>query len=217
MVKFMLGGIGFETKESLRTFLQVLAQRSGPVSAQWTPLLQELLKSHPRASQKGQAASFDVRVNLPWGTRGFWLTRHDGTSTDFSWVECLKHLAATVPRDADDEDMRAAARTAIIEQKHSARDRAFARASTITCPITGEAITRATCHVDHAKPNTFDEIYRMFKKERGMLPVIGHSDGDTEIRFADPADAQAFALFHAKLAKLQVVSRTANLSILRRK
>lgn len=205
----VLGNIGFKNRSALQWLLQLLLKRLGPVAAPWTPLLQDVLRMHPDASQKGSAIRFEVGVIAPYKTRGFRLVRPDGTSTDFSYLKCLKGV--------DNEgDMRAAARTAVVQQQLSVKDRAFARSGSIVCPVSGETITRKTCHVDHEAPNTFDVIFRAFTKEFGILPVRPTADNETETKFLHDADAHAFAVFHHQRAKLRVVSRTANLSTLRK-
>jgi hypothetical protein len=88
----------------------------------------------------------------------------------------------------------------------------------MACPITGELVSRETCHIDHAPPWTFDAMVSEFAVGRGLLDEVEPTaDGRTTTRFRDGALSRAFAEFHRGLASLRVVSRKANLGVLRRK
>jgi hypothetical protein len=112
----------------------------------------------------------------------------------------------------------AACRSAVLEQVLAVKRVAFQNYSTINCPITGEQITYYTCHVDHAPPNTFAEIYKAFVAARGIDPaavqISGCEDNSTEKRIFDPDILADWQQYHREHAQLRVVSVRANLSII---
>lgn len=182
-----------------------------PLACADEDFLAELIARHPDSLLKVGAGidHFEVRPD-GWGGRCFWIVRVDSTATDFSFLSCLK---APTPR----QDFAAACRHAVVDQVLAFKELAFADTASLSCPVTGEPVTRETCHIDHAPPWTFDDIVTEFALGRDLsADVEPTADGCTFTRFRDPATARAFAEFHAERAVLRVVSRRANLSILRR-
>jgi hypothetical protein len=169
--------------------------------------LREILPHHPDAAEKIGAgiAHIEVRAN-GWGGRTFWIVRADGTETDFSFESCL-----TPPTPF--QELYRACRTAVVPSILAAKNAIFDTTPTVTCPVTGEQITRETAHLDHANPWPFDAIVAAFIKSL----VEPTRDGDLETRFRDPAFAERFRHFHDERASLRAVSRWANLSVLKRR
>lgn len=86
--------------------------------------------------------------------------------------------------------------------------------------VSGDPITAESCHVDHVAPMTFEAIVQAFLAAIGIdAAQVEYLDGDnvTESQFADRELSERFALFHRERAVLRVVSKRANLSLLRRK
>lgn len=170
--------------------------------------LLELLALHPEAAEKfGPGVEhFEVRQN--GSTVGFWIIRTDGSETDFSFIRCLR-----APRH--DEEVRAAMREAVRDQKLAARDAAFANGE-VRCPITGELLTPQTCHVHHDE-REFLELADAFAGEIGGYERIEVVAGDGVIgrRLVDEDLKRRWQEFHERNARLVVVSVRANLSHLR--
>lgn len=92
-------------------------------------------------------------------------------------------------------------------------------ASNGICPVTGEKIEDGG-HVDHAPPWSFERIVDEFVKDNAIdVESVAYLDGDgqTQSVFADPALARSFAEYHRARAKLRLVSKHANLSVLKKK
>lgn len=174
--------------------------------------LRELIAIHPEAVDKiGVGVDyFEVRPN-EWKSRTFWLVRFDGSATDFSF---LKAITPSTPM----QKFAHACREAVVNQILEFKRCAFELASTIACPITGEVVTWDTAHIDHDTP-TFDEIMRQFAATRSDIEadVEPTHDGELTTYFREEATRALFAEFHRKRAVLRVVSRRANLSVLKRK
>ena len=208
-------GESFRSKAALKRRVQsILNDRLGPTSIDDHCFLVELFQRHPSYEQKRGQGIVMIRVVLamPYRTRCFEIERIDGTTTDISYLECL------TPSTVFDW-FPAACRTAVVSQIQAAKDAAFGDATYIACPITGQRIDRRRAHVDHAPPWTFDAIVEAFI-DQSVIDIAQVAfvdvDGGTESKFADVELEEAFAEFHRKHATLRVVSRMANLSVLRR-
>ena len=181
------------------------------VSDEDARFLSDLLSLHPEAEQKigCGVAFFSVEQNE--GSRGFWLTRIDGTRTDWSFLACL-----TPP--TPEAEARAAFRTAIRPQVEEFRTAFLRRTDGPRCPLTGEPLTVGNVHIDHDPP--FEYLLDAFLRERGArlsdVKVKPTSDGSTVTELADSGLASEWAEFHRRTAGLRAVSVKANLSILRR-
>lgn len=212
---FLVNGEKFATKTALVSRIRgILACGVGEVPLDDQPFLLDLFKRHQDAAAKFGVGVATIRVALakPYNTRCFEIERADGSRTDISYLECLR--ASTVY-----DWFPAACRTAVVSQIWATKEAAFTKLPTIACPITGDEVTRATCHVDHAPPWPFEDIVQAFIDHAGIelgLVEFLDGDGETESRFADKELADAFAKFHAERAALRVVSKRANLSILRK-
>jgi hypothetical protein len=215
-MKYMVSDIGFPTKAALQEYVKgILNNTAGEVDTIHLPFLTDLFERHQDALQKiGMGiATVRVRLAMPYKTRCFEIERVDGSRTDISYLECLKPSTAK-------QWFPAACRTAVADQIQEHKDAAFGAADSIPCAITGEMVTRETCHVDHAPPWAFTEIVAAFIRANWHIDInkVAYTDGDNvvESSFAEPKTAAEFAQFHKERAVLRVVSKRANLSILRR-
>jgi hypothetical protein len=179
-----------------------------------------LLARHPNAIQKQGVGvvAMEVRQNPAYPqSRGFWLIRADGSSTDFSYWECLRETPHT-------ERFHRALRVA-IEPDIQAYCRAFFAARhgrPYYCPYRGERVELRGSHVDHQAPNTFQALVQRFVAHEGLEIARVQIDGKAEDNvvqdtLADTDLARRWRAFHRSHATLQVVSRTANLSLLKRR
>lgn len=180
--------------------------------------LRWLLALHTEATEKiGCGISyFTVETEKEFGgkNRHFVLHRHDGSSTDFSFVHCLS------PESKGRNDRLMALRQAIKEQTWIFRDRELASGNLLICPYEHVPVTQANCQIDHQAPMTFEALTMSWLDVQGILL------GDVEI--TPPADNQLVAqmtnlqqmaswrTFHAANAKLRLLSIRGNLSGARR-
>lgn len=140
--------------------------------------------------------------------REFKLYRIDGTHTDIS---CDKKWKKEHPT----KDFYQALRDIIEPQINAFREKEFNSSDFLTCPITGQMITRQTCDIDHYYP-TFDELAKQFINENNITDfktlVVGTKDNDTGRRLTDKVLEHKFFEFHKKNARLRVLSKNANRS-----
>lgn len=207
-MKVVLAGQEFKSKNALRQTVAAIL-RSTPPNTELRDhdleLLGALLQHHCDAQQKIGAGVRSIWVRtLVGSSSGFVVQRVDGTETDFSYVWCLKCLGHANPYDDAPE---AAFRIAILDQKNAARDLAFADALLISCPITGEMISRAESCVHHDPE--FAEIVAAFLAAQKLNRTdvkIEAGDNVTMNRLADLRLERTWQEYHRAVARLIVMS-----------
>jgi hypothetical protein len=212
----MVNGTTFPTKAALLGHVRGILYRHAPGTPIGEPdrsFLLALLGRHASAGRKVGVgvAALTVELNAVFpGNRGFWLTRTDGTRTDWSFLECVSPSSRLA-------EFKAACRRAVAGQVIEFRQRAFAEAGgTVTCPVTGRRVGVADSHVDHAPPLTFERLLADFVAENGLDPeaveVLQHGDGDIETRLVDQDLEARWCEYHRRRAVLRVTSREGNLT-----
>lgn len=210
----------FHRKSDLCNYIRSIVakyQNDRPIDKTDFDFVFDLLRNHPNAEAKIGAgvASIVVRRNPIYpATRGFYLYRIDGSSTDFSWVECV----SPSPKR---KKVLAALRFA-VESQTIAFKRAFFDNGGGHCELTGEPITFVGSHVDHVPPLTFDRLVDQFCCEYGLnLEALPLRDEFADNRYIDVLDDDVvtfrFAEYHRQFANLRVLSRLGNLSYAKRK
>lgn len=219
---FNVAGESFKTKKDLTERVRgiLYAYKEGETLNMFDHLfMADLLQFHSSAEQKigcGVASMF-VKTNPVYGgnTRGFWLTREDGTSTDFSFLECISPSSQI-------KKVKSAFRTAIepftMQFKCDFFEGKPGRIT--TCEYTGEIITIANSHVDHKPPTTFEKLFtdfiEQFHVDVESVALIGPShDNVLQDELVDDELKQAWIQYHNEHAVLRVISATANLSYVR--
>jgi len=209
----VVNGESFSTKAGLTARVKGILHGRTALDEDSVAFLRDLVRRHRSAAEKiGPGIRTFRIVNVrPYNMKGFEIVRVDGTVTDVSYLECI---TPTTPRHW----FYASCRTAVLDQIAAAKDVAFAGSDSISCPITREMVTRDTCHADHAAPWTFEAIVDSFVVECAIDPSeVAYVDGDGSVgsRFVDTKFAARFAAFHLERARLRIVSKRANLSVLR--
>jgi hypothetical protein len=219
--QFVVNGETFKTQGALVDRVREIIKRNKPgvmVDLFDELFLRSLLDMHPEASQKigCGVVAFSVEDNPMYPgpkARGLRLHRVDGTSTDFSFWECIRPTPHI-------KKVQRAFRAAIEPDTMAFKQRYFdgLPGRVGACPDTGEPITYTSCHVDHKAPNTFDVLFARFIDSERLnvddVQVYGASIDDTyQDRLVDLALEQRWREFHNATAVLEVVSVTANLSL----
>lgn len=162
---------------------------------------------------------FERRRNAGEGfsTPGFWVIRTTGDATDFSYIWAVKAQPMS-----DAQQFTGACRTAVQSTLLAAKKKAFETygdaSGRVPCELTGQLVDFDDAHLDHAWMS-FSQIVVGFRAARGWahgVPagcVTAPADAQIVSAFQDPATADAFVDFHNKVAKLRIVSKTANLSM----
>jgi len=217
-MKYNIHGLFFGTKKALLEYIRALRDRYAdfqPLNAADFAFMLALLQNHESAEIKigcGVAGMYIRRD--PYGSRCFWLRRVDGTQTDFSFHLCLR------PQSKLDE-FKAACRQIVALEIIQFKRQFFAdNHGDYRCPFTGELLQPgAEAHVDHAPPNTFDAIFKGFVAAHGIdidaVEFVGSTDGRIGSELVDKQLAQDFLDYHNARAELRVISKTANLSLVK--
>lgn len=169
------------------------------------------------AKGANQISRFVRKLNTGtgWSTPGFWVVRVDGTETDFSYIDAIKGK----PKGRS-QDFYNACREAVALDLIRAKKQAFSQYGDdngrVECELTGNLITIAEAHLDHAWPY-FSHLVSGFRAARGWareIPdgvVSAPADRQTTATLLDRTVADAFRTFHHDQAILRVLSREANL------
>jgi len=174
-----------------------------------------LLRRHPEAERKiGVGVKYfyaGPAGDGGYGSRCFFLVRHDESNTDFSYRTCVMIKGKTLW-----DEFRNAARFLMEERLLDWKRTWFLSQGTeiIPCPETGEPMTFLTSHADHKPPWTFDRICQAFLNERGFVPsyswISPPSDNQFRSRITDDSIKDDFIRFHDERADLQVISAAQN-------
>jgi hypothetical protein len=204
---YRLGGQEYTTKKAVKDRCSTLL-RTATISSEDGAFLLDLLALHPESEQKigCGVARFYVGKDA-YGGPCLWLSRLDGTATDWGTGKCLDPPTHR-------KKVHAALRWLVSNQILRFRDVEIGR--TQACAITGDPITAATCHVDHIPPNTFIFLIDLFLQSEklgydGILikPTV---DGSTFAELENQELAARWQLFHRENAKLRLTTSHANMS-----
>lgn len=203
--EYLLGGQTFKTKTQVTAICRDMLYDRVPIDHDF---LLDLLTLHQESDLKIGCGVRRFFVGPDGYNKAcFWLERIDGSTTDWSFPKCL-----TPPTHK--QEVLAGLRHAIVDQVLAFRGEAFARGA--VCAITGASVTVQTAHVDHKPPKTFAALVEAFLKEQHLnfadIAVESTADGSTVTELFDPAIVEAWSIFHAQEAELQLTSARANLS-----
>ena len=215
--KFVINSISFYTKTRLTRYIRRILHSyeiGENVSKEHFNFLYDLIKKEHRWSERKIGCGilrFRVVVNPIWKKKCFYIIRTDGSSTDFSFMECINR-----PKDWVRADFEAACRTSVASQIKDFKDRFFGSGEVFYCPSTNERLTKENIHIHHEEPKTFQCIVKDWLKKKGLkmdeIQIGGYSDGENEKYFIDGSLERDFARYHLEKAKLRVIHKKAHLS-----
>ncbi|MEV7418273.1 DUF3223 domain-containing protein [Streptomyces sp. NPDC089919] len=216
-LEYLINGEHFRTQKSLRERVQGIMNSyryDEIVGESDEEFLRDLITRHPDYEEKaGVGVGGFMVVRTEWNNRGLMLLRIDGSEIDISWLECLK----ATPHG---QQVRGCLRRAVKDQVIAHVTDAFAHGP-VVCAVTGDSIGSARdADVDHHKP-VFEELAAGFIQEHGGLEAFviapDNAAGFSVAELQDTALVNDWQEYHRKHAKLRVVTKHANRSILRRK
>lgn len=209
-MKITVAGVEFPSKQACADHARHIYKESAlserlPVEAD--VFLRDLIRRHPEAESKIGVGidHFTVEPN-EYGARTFWLHRTDGTSTDFSFLQCI---APTTHKG----DVIAAMRQAITDQILAFKSTSFSGRTEVPCAETGAPVQWNECHVDHY-PARFSEIASGFLVglDADSIQLADTRDGKIGVELADPQFRQSWCAHHAKHARYRIVTPAVNLA-----
>lgn len=211
MKERVIGAFAFPTKKAAECEIRRILHENPldtPLSGGDAELIESLLGVHPDAAAKIGAGVERIEVRrIDYGSRGFWVTRVDGTQCDFSYRTALNGVGN------HKAEVRRAMRQAIRSQVDEFRRVAFTDGQgSITCPLTGQAMALGPwAHVDHIVD--FAVIADVFAEQIGgydQVP-IGKSSEHPGSALTEPC-LSLWRQFHQSVAQLRVVHASANLA-----
>lgn len=209
-----IGSRSFKTTSAAKRAVQEVLRRYRPgqrLSSEDEAFMVDVLKLHEEADEKigCGVATITVENNrkLGFATNGFYVTRTDGSKTDFSYLNCLS------PR-THREDVLRAFRQAIADQVVMFKLTALSRGGA-TCAITGAPLRGdESTHVDHDPP--FLSLVTDFLSMEGLtfdsVEVLPTSDMSASVCLRDVRTKRAFCEYHKSMARLRLVTKSANLA-----
>jgi hypothetical protein len=177
--------------------------------------LEWLLERHSEAADKIEIGvdHFSVREAI-FGTRCFEVVRRDGSTTDFSFKNCVDGKAPSAQAQIFNA-MRAAVTSDILDKKRAWFTAHGDAEGKVACAITGMRVTFEESHADHAPPRPFGTLAASFLQAR-KLPlslslVTASADNQYQPRLADSELEKAWVEFHHAMAVIRVVAKGENL------
>ncbi|HEY3655223.1 MAG TPA: DCL family protein [Steroidobacteraceae bacterium] len=209
----------FPTKTAATEFFKSMLNRYAPgqrVSAEDGLELAALLERHTEyASKVGCGVSHFEVMMTEHGTQCFRIVRTDSSGTDFSYVHCISQRPPTLKQEVSQ-----AFRRVVRFDLYKARDEFFGSHKgtdgLIECASTGERIGREEAHMDHRPPMTFEVIVTTFLAGRGLsladIALTTGSDNQVSPEVVDADLCEEFPMFHSRVARLDFVKTSVNLS-----
>ena len=185
-----------------------------PLSRADDEFMRDLLSLHSEAIDKfGVGVShFTVATEAVFGGRNrhFVLHRHDGSSSDFSFMHCV------TPEAKNRNDRILALRQAIKEQTWRYREQEFSSGKDLICPYEQVEITPDNCQIDHQSPWTFDALVLAWLTSEGIsledVQITPPADNQLVAQMSNAAQSSSWRSFHHANAKLRLLSTRGNLS-----
>lgn len=213
-----IGDKQFQTKASAETFIRelLLKWKGQPcICGHDARFVESLLALHPRQPLIIDCGLKHIKVQeIEKGYLRFLAVRIDGSIRDFSWRNCIS------PKSQRSQVM-SICRSVAEPQIINFRNDFWRNHKTADCPITGQPMTIRDSDVDHAPPNTFavlvEKWLAVIRSDFELIEIEYRSGYEERSCFQERWLEGDWADYHAQLAKLRVVSRVANRSILRRK
>lgn len=208
MPTFTIGPFTYPTKAEATDAVRAVLHRAHigqPLQGGDDVLIRSLIEMHPNAAAKIGSGVASVRVEIiEHGQRGFWIYRHDGTCTDFSYRKAMT-------KPSKESEVKAAMRRAIADQIVAYRNSLFNNTDTVTCPVTSNTLRIGEGHVDHIIPfaaivAAFMEGYRLSYDSI----ILNHGiDGQIGRELPEPVKSNWVA-FHQYVAKYRYIHPAAN-------
>ena len=214
----IVGAISYPTKKALQEHFRAILRSYRPgdtVSDAHQNELLALLERHPEHGQKVGAGIASIQVQAAeYGQQCFWITRTDGTRTDFSYISCVNGVAPSTKQLVMQSFRRVVDKDITIAKRKKFEE--LAVDGKMPCPATAIPLEWDDVHADHQQPMTFEVICETFLHAKPMtwdeVPVTAPADQQTLPSITDQQLADEFQAFHKRCAKIRLVARRQNLS-----
>lgn len=161
--------------------------------------------------KKGVGIKYFTICQTEYKNRCFVIKRMDNSRTDISYLHALKNRSGLCDIK---RACRRSVRPVIFEFKNN-----LSKQKLIKCQITGAILTMDDVHIDHYDL-TFDEVFREWIKDKDIdylkSQINETNDNEVDTMFLDADLCNDFVAFHNNNTHLRAVSKSANLSSLRK-
>jgi hypothetical protein len=214
----VIGGRSFGSKAAAEAHIRELLDRwkgHATIKGDDADFVNALLAAHPQRGVIADCGIKHVRVQeIDNGYLRFLAVRVDGSVRDFSWRHCISPKSQRAA-------VMSVCRSIVDPQIAAFRGEFWSVRTAAHCPVANTEMTISTSDVDHAPPNTFAilvEKWLAVMRSGFELIEIEHQSGyGQRSRFVETWLEPDWAEYHEWNARLRVVSRLANRSLLRRK
>lgn len=206
-----LPSISFKSKSEATSYFKDMLNRyrdGETLTPEDDAILYELLQRHPEADQKIDCGvrSFYRERSPNHPTSCFHLERHDGSTTDFSYISCIRGFTSSLA-----QQFYEACRYSVSEKLTRQKAKLFKDAGgTMICSKTGLQITIDEANYCHTKPK-FRDMVLGFISENGIVVhhsfVTSGSDMQYVVKFADRSIENLFMVYHEKKANLAMFKK----------
>jgi hypothetical protein len=177
--------------------------------------LNELLKRHDEYKQKiGVGIDHFTTMIAPHGTTCFKIIRLDGSSTDFSYLHCIRGGSPKRKTEIY-KAFRSVVRFDLLNARHKYFAKNKDQDEKVLCPITKERIGISEGQMDHQAPLTFQVIVETFLKIKKLnyddVPISTGRDNQTSPEITAPRLAEDFRQYHNEIAEIAFVKTKINL------
>lgn len=171
--------------------------------------LEELIKNHKEAEEKIGAGVYAFRIQREprYNHRGFIIIRKDGTTIDFSYKQCFPPKRTTAKQKI--LDVVYAFRTAVDNFTYEYKLSRL-KSNTFKSDLSGAREDKL--EVDHIYPLTFQQIVKDFIKKEQLDIFSIEVVGNTIRELKDVNLREKFHEYHAKVAKLRLLTMKENLT-----
>lgn len=208
-----IAGQTFPTKQALTTYVRNILWTSAPgvpLFLDDEQVLRAILTYHPHSETKIGCGIRHITSERQGAndTRGFWITRLDGSRIDFSYKECLK---PSTPSQA----IQRACRAAIVGQILAKKTRMFGGREIYRCPVNDTPCRWQDVHVDHRPPLTFLRLVEdwLLAEHRQPSDILLQAMPDGLGKHLAEPFLSRWQVFHQDFADLWVISIAAHVTL----
>lgn len=223
-MKYIINKKGFPSKSKITEHFRKILNSydcDEKVSKEDLLFLKDLINHHPSAADKIGVGISKIKVEKhdddSWGKSNYYnhfqIYRKDGTNEDFSFHKCISFIGRAKVKKTKAKVM-AAFRCEVHYQISIFKDDAFSEKSYIKCPILNINTSEISCHVDHAPPKTFMNLFDFFLKEESLKweSIILEKIDGVNYLIKDKELSREWRAYHKEKAELRIVHSAGNLS-----
>ena len=206
-----LPSISFKSKSEATSYFKDMLNRyrDGEIlTPEDDAILFELLQRHPEADDKiGVGVKIFYRERSPiHPTSCFHLERHDGITTDFSYISCIRGFTSSLA-----QQFYEACRYSVSDKLTRQKAKLFKEAGgTMKCSKTGLHIAIKEANYCHTEPKFRDIVIGFILENKVIVHtsmIASGSDMQYVVKFADSKIENLFRDYHENKANMAIFKK----------